>query len=89
MFETARTGNCRDRFVTIPVKEARVASFRKLSDEFGQKTSKRRTQRMPAYEKWRRDDLYHLAQQNGIEDRENMTNEELVHAISQVQSGAR
>ncbi|WP_238318443.1 hypothetical protein [Thalassospira australica] len=41
----------------------------------------------PAYDKWRRDDLYHLAAQKGIEDRAKMTNEELAHALRQAQSG--
>lgn len=35
-----------------------------------------------SYENWRRDDLYHLAQRAGIENRANMTNEELARALT-------
>lgn len=65
-----------------------MASFRKLSGEIERETSIYRNHRTPAYDKWRRDDLYHLAQQKGIENRANMTNEELARALSRVQSGA-
>lgn len=65
-----------------------MASFRKLSGEIERETSTYRNHRTPAYDKWRRDDLYHLAQQKGIENRANMTNEELAHALSRTQSGS-
>jgi hypothetical protein len=64
-----------------------VASFKKLSGKSEQKTPTFHTYRTPDLNKWRRDDLYHLAQRQGIEDRANMSNEELVRALSSVQSG--
>lgn len=71
-----------------PIKEARVASFRKLSGEIERETSTHHNHLSPAYNKWRRDDLYHLAQQKGIENRANMTNEELARALSRAQAGS-
>jgi hypothetical protein len=65
-----------------------VASYTKLSGEAGQETSERRLNRAPSYDKWRRDDLYHLAVQKGIKDRANMSNQELVDALKRVQSGS-
>jgi|TARA_R110001583_G_scaffold195287_1_gene371476 hypothetical protein len=35
----------------------------------------------PRYEKWNRDDLYHLAKMRGIEERARMSNEELIQAL--------
>ncbi|AUG52193.1 hypothetical protein [Thalassospira marina] len=35
----------------------------------------------PRYEKWNRDDLYHLAKVRGIEERARMSNEELIQAL--------
>lgn len=35
----------------------------------------------PAYEKWRRDDLYHRAKDLGIEDRAQMSKDELIAAL--------
>lgn len=37
--------------------------------------------REPRFEQWRRDDLYYLAKQLGIEGRAKMSNEELVQAL--------
>jgi hypothetical protein len=74
--------------VTVPFKEARVASFKKLSGDNNQEIPTRRTRHAPSYDRWRRDDLYHLAKQKGIEERANMSNEELVHALSRSQSDA-
>ncbi len=71
-----------------PIQEARVASLKKLSGKSEQETSTVRTYRKPDFNKWRRDDLYHLAQQQGIKDRANMSNEELARALSRAQSGA-
>ncbi|MDG4720250.1 MULTISPECIES: hypothetical protein [Thalassospira] len=65
-----------------------MASLKKLSGKSEQETPTFRAYRKPDFNKWRRDDLYHLAQQQGIEDRANMSNEELAHALSRVQSGA-
>lgn len=42
----------------------------------------------PKYEKWRRDDLYHLAAQKGIKDRANMSDRELADALQRIQSGS-
>jgi hypothetical protein len=65
-----------------------VASLNKLSGNSERETSAFRPYKKPNYNKWRRDDLYHLAQQQGIEDRANMSNEELARALSRAQSGA-
>ncbi|OSQ36144.1 hypothetical protein [Thalassospira mesophila] len=35
----------------------------------------------PRYEKWNRDDLYHLAKMRGIKERAGMSNEELIEAL--------
>ncbi|MBS8271985.1 hypothetical protein DYI21_00060 [Thalassospira tepidiphila] len=64
-----------------------MASYKKLSGEIDQETSARRLHGAPTYDKWRRDDLYHLAAQKGIKNRANMSNEELVAALRQTQSG--
>jgi len=64
-----------------------VASFNRLSKS-ERETSTFRPYRKPDFKKWRRDDLYHLAQQQGIEDRANMSNEELARALSRAQSGS-
>lgn len=71
-----------------PMKEARVASFKRLSGEIEREETVFRMKQEPAFDKWRRDDLYHLAQQQGIEDRANMTNEELARALSRAQSSS-
>lgn len=71
-----------------PIQEARVASFKRLSGEIEREEPAFRKHRKPGFDKWRRDDLYHLAQQHGIEDRANMTNEELARALSRAQSGS-
>ncbi len=64
-----------------------MASFNKFPRDSKKTLSGRRMHGAPAYDKWRRDDLYHLAAQKGIEDRAKMTNEELAHALRQAQSG--
>ncbi|MBX2830065.1 MAG: hypothetical protein KTR23_02620 [Rhodospirillales bacterium] len=64
-----------------------MASFKRLSGEIEREETAFRMKHEPAFDKWRRDDLYHLAQQQGIEDRANMTNEELARALSRAQSG--
>ena len=71
-----------------PIQEARLASLKKLSGKSEQETSVFRAYRKPDFKKWRRDDLYHLAQQQGIENRANMSNEELAQALSHARSGA-
>ncbi|RCK43140.1 hypothetical protein TH25_22150 [Thalassospira profundimaris] len=35
----------------------------------------------PRYEKWNRDDLYHLAKMRGIEERAQMSTDELIEAL--------
>ncbi|OKH89198.1 hypothetical protein [Thalassospira sp. TSL5-1] len=35
----------------------------------------------PRYEKWNRDDLYHLAKMRGIEERAQMSTDELIQAL--------
>lgn len=65
-----------------PIKEAEVASYKKLSNKTNKETFGQMGGDETPYYGWRRDDLYHLAQRHGIEDRANMTNEELAHAIS-------
>lgn len=64
-----------------------MASYKRLSGETDRETSVRRLHTAPSYDKWRRDDLYHLAVQKGIKNRANMSNEELVAALRQAQSG--
>nr|WP_209272168.1 hypothetical protein [Thalassospira tepidiphila] len=66
--------------------EATVASFNKISGQTDQETSAQRLHGAPSYDKWRRDDLYHLAAQKGIQDRANMSNKELVEALKRTQS---
>ncbi|MBC07722.1 hypothetical protein [Thalassospira sp.] len=58
-----------------------MASYKKLSGNSDQETSARRLNGAPTYDKWRRDDLYHLAAQKGIKDRAKMSNQELVDAL--------
>jgi len=65
-----------------------VASFNRIFGEIEREEAVFRIKHEPAFDKWRRDDLYHLAQQQGIEDRANMTNEELARALSHGQSGS-
>jgi hypothetical protein len=65
-----------------------VVNYNKLSGETDRQTSTRRLHNAPKYDKWRRDDLYHLAVQKGIKNRANMSNEELVAALRHAQSGA-
>lgn len=69
-----------------PIKEVKVASFKKLSGETDVPTPTCQSRNNPAYEIWRRDDLYHLAQKRGIENRANMSNAELVRALSRAQN---
>ncbi|PKR57137.1 hypothetical protein [Thalassospira lohafexi] len=63
-----------------------MASLKKFSGESDVHTPAYRRRNAPAYENWRRDDLYHLAQKRGIENRADMSNEELVRALSSVQN---
>tara|TARA_R110000868_G_scaffold165328_6_gene398783 strand:+ start:367813 stop:368064 length:252 start_codon:yes stop_codon:yes gene_type:complete len=66
-------------------QEAKVASFQKLSGGSTPGTSQQDGQFEPPYDKWRRDDLYHLAQQQGIENRANMSTDELARALRETQ----
>jgi hypothetical protein len=66
--------------------EAKVASFNKISGQTDHETSANRLHDAPTYDKWRRDDLYHLAAQKGIKNRANMSNSELVEALRRTQS---
>lgn len=68
--------------------EATVASFNKISGQTDNETSAKRLRGAPTYDKWRRDDLYHLAAQKGIKDRANMSNKELVDALKRAQSNS-
>ncbi|RCK23824.1 hypothetical protein TH1_15695 [Thalassospira lucentensis MCCC 1A00383 = DSM 14000] len=63
-----------------------MASLKKISGESDVHTPTYRRRNAPAYESWRRDDLYHLAQKRGIENRADMSNEELARALSSVQN---
>jgi len=66
--------------------EAKVASFNKISGQTEHETTASRLDSAPTYDKWRRDDLYHLAAQKGIKNRANMSNRELVDALRRTQS---
>lgn len=65
------------------LQEAKVASYQKLS-RTTPGTSPRDRQFEPAYEKWRRDDLYYLAKQHGIENRADMSTDELARALRDI-----
>ncbi|MFH1805258.1 MAG: hypothetical protein ABID63_10275 [Pseudomonadota bacterium] len=59
-----------------------MASYRNLADRDRTQVSRKPENRTsPEYQSWRRDDLYHLAQMRGIENRANMSNDELVQAL--------
>ncbi|HBN49266.1 MULTISPECIES: hypothetical protein [Thalassospira] len=60
-----------------------MASYQKFSGN-APATSSRERQFEPAYEKWRRDDLYHLAKQHGIENRASMSTDELARALRDI-----
>ncbi|AJD51198.1 hypothetical protein SAMN02744133_106226 [Thalassospira xiamenensis M-5 = DSM 17429] len=60
-----------------------MASYQKFSGN-APATSSRERQFKPAYEKWRRDDLYHLAKQHGIENRASMSTDELARALRDI-----
>lgn len=62
-----------------------MASFEHFSNEKKRNAPAFRPRSQPAYHKWRRDDLYHLAKQCGIDDRANMTNDELANALRRAQ----
>ena len=62
-----------------------MASFNKFSGQTDHENSVNRLRGAPSYDKWRRDDLYHLAAQKGIKNRANMSNSELVDALKSTQ----
>ncbi|WP_404425928.1 hypothetical protein [Thalassospira australica] len=61
-----------------------MASYHKPSDRNVPGTSPRDRQFRPPYEKWRRDDLYYLAMEHGIENRANMSTDELARALRDI-----
>ncbi len=65
-----------------------MASYKIPKEDPDQKSSPRTLYRAPKYDKWRRDDLYHLAAQKGIKDRANMSDQELADALQQLHSGS-
>ena len=65
-----------------------MGSYKTQKEDPDQQSYPRSFNRVPKYDKWRRDDLYYLAAQKGIKDRANMSDQELADALQRIQSGS-